>query len=60
MKPTLKVRVAGTGSYVPDRVLDNAYFSKIVDTNDAWIVDRTGIKERRISAEEQVTSDLAA
>jgi 3-oxoacyl-[acyl-carrier-protein] synthase-3 len=60
MKPPHKVRVAGTGSYTPDRVLDNAYFSKIVDTNDAWILERTGIRERRISAEGQSTSDLAA
>ena len=60
MKPTLNVRVAGTGSYVPDRVLDNAHFAKIVETNDAWIVERTGIKERRISTDAQVTSDLAA
>ena len=60
MKPPHKVRVAGTGSYTPDRVLDNAYFSKIVDTTDAWILERTGIRERRISAEGQSTSDLAA
>ena len=60
MKPTLKVRVAATGSYAPDRVLDNAHFAKIVDTNDAWIIERTGIRERRISAENQNTSDLAA
>ncbi|HEY3226538.1 MAG TPA: beta-ketoacyl-ACP synthase III [Planctomycetota bacterium] len=60
MRSLQKVRVAGTGSYVPDRVLDNAYFAKIVDTNDAWIIDRTGIRERRISEEGQSTSDLAA
>jgi 3-oxoacyl-[acyl-carrier-protein] synthase-3 len=59
MKPHLKVRVAGTGSYTPDRILDNAYFSKIVDTNDAWIIERTGIRERRISTDQQSTSDLA-
>jgi len=60
MRTIQKVRIAGTGSYVPDRVLDNAYFAKIVDTNDAWILDRTGIRQRRISAEDQSTSDLAA
>jgi len=60
MRTLQKVRVAATGSYVPDRVLDNAHFSKIVDTNDAWILDRTGIRERRISAADQSTSDLAA
>lgn len=60
MRTLQKVRVTGTGSYVPDRILDNAYFAKIVDTNDAWILDRTGIRERRISAENQSTSDLAA
>ena len=60
MKTSHKVRVSGTGSYVPDRVLDNAHFSRIVDTSDEWIVERTGIRERRISAEGQSTSDLAA
>ena len=53
------VKVAGTGYYVPEKVLDNAYFESIVDTSDEWILTRTGIKERRIAAPEQATSDLS-
>lgn len=52
--------IIGTGSYVPERVLTNDDLSKIVDTNDEWITSRTGIKERRIAAEGQATSDMAA
>lgn len=51
--------ITGLGMYVPDKILDNAYFEKIVDTNDEWIRTRTGIKERRI-LEKGATSDLAA
>ncbi len=50
--------IAGVGMYVPDKIMDNAYFEKIVDTNDEWIVTRTGIKERRL-LENGATSDLA-
>ncbi len=50
--------VTAVGMYVPDKILDNKYFEKIVDTNDEWIVTRTGIKERRI-LENGATSDLA-
>ena len=46
-------RIAGTGSYVPERVVTNADFEKIVDTSDAWIVERTGIRERRFAAENE-------
>lgn len=52
-------RIAGTGSYVPERVVTNADFEKIVDTSDEWIVERTGIKERRFAAENEYTSDMA-
>ena len=52
--------IIGTGSYVPERVLTNDDLSKIVDTNDEWITSRTGIKERRIAAEGEATSDMAA
>ena len=52
--------IIGTGSYMPDKVLTNDDLSKIVDTSDEWITSRTGIKERRIAAEDQATSDLAA
>jgi 3-oxoacyl-[acyl-carrier-protein] synthase-3 len=48
----------GTGSAVPERVLDNHELEKLVDTSDEWITQRTGIKERRIAAEGQSTSDL--
>ena len=51
--------IVGTGMYVPDRILTNHELAKVVDTSDAWIVERTGIRERRISAPGQVSSDLA-
>jgi len=53
------VGVLGTGRYVPERVLTNQELEKMVDTNDEWIVTRTGIRERRIAAPEQASSDLA-
>ena len=49
----------GTGSYLPERILTNQDMEKIVDTSDEWILTRTGIKERRIAAAEQATSDMA-
>ena len=54
-----RVRVAGTGSYVPEGRLTNADLERLVDTNDEWIRTRTGISERRIAGPEQATSDLA-
>lgn len=45
------VRIIGTGSYVPDRILANRHLTKMVDTSDRWIVERTGIRERRIAGE---------
>src|SRR3954462_318035 len=53
------VSIVGTGSYLPERVLTNAELMKIVDTSDEWITTRTGIKERRVAAEGEQTSDLA-
>jgi len=50
--------ITGLGMYFPEKVLDNKYFESIVDTNDEWILSRTGIKERRI-LEKGATSDLA-
>jgi len=50
--------ITAVGMYVPDKILDNAYFESIVDTNDEWITTRTGIKERRL-LENGATSDLA-
>lgn len=51
--------IVGTGSYTPSKVLTNADLEKLVDTTDEWIVTRTGIKERRIAAAGEATSDLA-
>jgi len=56
---TVPVTIAGTGSYVPEKILTNKDLEKIIDTTDEWITTRTGIKERRIAAEGQHTSDLA-
>ncbi|MDD5139256.1 MAG: ketoacyl-ACP synthase III [Verrucomicrobiales bacterium] len=52
--------IAGVGSYVPERILTNAELEKMVDTTDEWITSRTGIRERRIAAVDEFTSDLAA
>ncbi len=48
------------GSYVPEKILTNKDFEKFIDTSDEWIVQRTGIKERRIAADDQATSDMGA
>ncbi|WP_409341012.1 beta-ketoacyl-ACP synthase III [Paenibacillus sp. MBLB4367] len=55
----IPVGILGTGKYVPERVLTNQDLEKMVETNDEWIVSRTGMRERRIASEEQATSDLA-
>ncbi len=52
--------IIGTGSYMPERVLTNHDLEKIVDTSDEWIFTRTGIRERRIAAEDEATSDMAS
>ena len=54
------VSIIGTGSYVPEKILTNADLSRMVDTSDDWITTRTGIKERRIAAKDENTSDMAA
>ncbi|MDZ4405075.1 beta-ketoacyl-ACP synthase III [Prosthecobacter sp.] len=59
-QPFCASSIIGTGSYMPEKVLTNDDLSKIVDTNDEWITSRTGIKERRIAADDQATSDLAS
>ena len=56
---TIHARVLGTGSYLPSRVVTNADLEKMIDTNDAWIVERTGIRQRHQAAEGELTSDLA-
>lgn len=55
----LPVMIAGTGSYLPQKILTNADLEKMVETSDDWITSRTGIKERRIAAEGEATSHLA-
>jgi 3-oxoacyl-[acyl-carrier-protein] synthase-3 len=52
--------IAGVGAYVPTKVLTNSDLEEMVDTTDEWITSRTGIKERRIAAKDEFTSDLAA
>jgi len=52
--------ITGVGSYVPAKVLTNTDLEKMVDTSDEWITTRTGIKERRLAAQNEFTSDLAA
>lgn len=59
-QPNRTVSIIGTGSYVPERILTNAELEKLVDTNDEWITSRTGIKERRIAADGENTSHMAA
>lgn len=56
MKPRSKI--IGTGHYVPEKILTNFDFEKIVDTSNQWIVERTGIHERHIKSPEENTSDL--
>lgn len=55
----VRVSITGLGAYVPDRVLSNDELSRIVDTSDEWIMERTGIRERRIAAPEEALTDLA-
>ena len=59
MASRIPVGIAGTGSYVPERVVPNTWFERLVDTSDEWIQQRTGIVERRFAADDQATSDLA-
>src|SRR2546430_8334182 len=54
-----RARITGVGAFLPKRVLTNADLEKMVETNDEWIVQRTGIRERRIVDENEATSDLA-
>ncbi|MGL4398959.1 MAG: 3-oxoacyl-ACP synthase, partial [Luteolibacter sp.] len=54
-----QVCIAGTGSYLPEKILTNDELAIRVDTSDEWIVSRTGIRERRIAAEGEFTSHMA-
>ncbi|MCP4216233.1 MAG: ketoacyl-ACP synthase III [bacterium] len=53
-----RASIIGTGSYLPEKVMTNEDWAKIVDTSDEWIISRTGIKKRHFAAEGQATSDL--
>ena len=55
----IKAGIFGVGSYLPEKVLTNSDLEKMVDTSDEWIMTRTGIRERRIAADNEATSDLA-
>src|SRR5690606_8140697 len=57
--PRVYARIAGTGSYLPSRVLTNDDLAKIVDTSDEWIAARTGIRQRHVAADGETTGDLA-
>ncbi|MCS5421784.1 MULTISPECIES: beta-ketoacyl-ACP synthase III [Psychrilyobacter] len=59
MKTLKNFGILGIGTYVPEKIMTNSDLEKIVDTSDAWIQKMTGIKERRIAAENEATSDLA-
>ena len=55
----IHARITGTGSYAPKKIITNHDLEKLVNTSDEWILERTGIKERRIADKDQSTSDLA-
>ena len=57
---SVKAAIAGTGSYLPEKVLTNDDLEKMVDTSDEWIFSRTGIRERHIADTDETTSDMAA
>lgn len=55
----INAKITGVGGYIPEKVYDNAYMESIVDTSDEWILRRTGIRERHISADNEYTTDMA-
>ncbi|MEK6683521.1 MAG: beta-ketoacyl-ACP synthase III [Nitrospirota bacterium] len=55
----MKTRITGTGSYLPERIMTNRDIERLVETTESWIVERTGIRERRIADEDEAASDLA-
>jgi 3-oxoacyl-[acyl-carrier-protein] synthase-3 len=59
MTQTVFARIAGTGSYLPEKVLTNADLEQFVETSDEWIASRTGIRQRHVAAEGETTGDLA-
>ncbi len=56
---TLRSQIIGCGSYLPEKILTNEDLAAMVDTSDEWIVERTGIRQRHIAADGELTSDLA-
>ena len=56
----IQAGITGTGKYIPERIMTNADFEKITDTTDAWITERTGIKERHFAAADENCCDMAA
>jgi len=59
MRKDIGVKILGTGSYFPEKVLTNVDLEKMIDTSDEWISSRTGIKERRVSEKDEPTSVIA-
>jgi 3-oxoacyl-[acyl-carrier-protein] synthase-3 len=57
---TFAAKITATGAYLPERVLTNAELAQTIDTSDEWIVERTGIRERRIAAPHESSSTLGA
>jgi len=55
----MKTRIIGTGSYLPKRIMTNRDLERLVETTESWILERTGIRERRIADEREAASDLA-
>lgn len=53
-----KAKIIGLGAYLPKRVLSNQDLEKMVETSDEWIISRTGMKERRLAAADEFTSDM--
>ncbi len=60
MIPTCKIRISGTGSYTPERVVTNQELAELAPTSPTWVYERLGIRERRVVAPGQLSSDLAA
>lgn len=59
MSLIVNAKILGTGSYLPEKRLTNADLEQLIDTTDEWIVERTGIRQRHVAAEDEFTSDLA-
>ena len=59
MSQPIRAGILGTGSYLPEKIMTNKDMEKLVETNDEWIVSRTGIRERHFAAADEFTSDMA-